>query len=44
MVQFTLGDILVTVAGFCFNITATQWLFQILSIGLVMSVEGLNTL
>jgi diacylglycerol kinase (ATP) len=42
MVQFTLG-ILVTVAGFYFNITATQWLFQILSIGLVMSVEGLNT-
>jgi len=42
MVQFTLG-ILMTIAGFYFNITKTEWLFQILSIGLVMSIEGLNT-
>ncbi len=42
MVQFSLA-ILMTMAGFYFNITKTEWLFQILSIGLVMSIEGLNT-
>jgi diacylglycerol kinase (ATP) len=42
MVQFTIG-IFMTIAGFYFNITKTEWLFQILSIGLVMSIEGLNT-
>jgi diacylglycerol kinase (ATP) len=42
MVQFSIG-ILMTIAGFYFNITRTEWLFQILSIGLVMSIEGLNT-
>jgi diacylglycerol kinase (ATP) len=42
MVQFSLA-ILVTIAGFYYNISKTEWLFQILSIGLVMSIEGLNT-
>lgn len=42
MVQFSLA-ILMSIAGFYFNITKTEWLFQILSIGLVMSIEGLNT-
>ncbi len=42
MVQFSLG-ILMTIAGFYCNITKTEWLFQILAIGLVMSIEGLNT-
>lgn len=42
MVQFSLG-ILVTIAGFYFKISATEWLFQILAIGLVLSIEGLNT-
>ena len=42
MVQFSLG-ILVTIAGFYFGISKTEWLFQILAIGLVMSIEGLNT-
>jgi diacylglycerol kinase (ATP) len=42
MVQFFLG-ILVTIAGFYFEITTTEWVFQTLVIGLVMSVEGLNT-
>lgn len=42
MVQFSLG-ILVTIAGFYFEITTTEWLFQILAIGLVLSIEGLNT-
>jgi diacylglycerol kinase (ATP) len=42
MVQFSLG-ILVTIAGFYFGISATEWLFQTLAIGFVMSIEGLNT-
>lgn len=42
MVQFSIG-ILITVAGFYFDITATEWMFQILAIGLVLAVEGLNT-
>jgi diacylglycerol kinase (ATP) len=42
MVQFSLG-IIMTIAGFYFNITTTEWLFQVLAIGLVMSIEGLNT-
>jgi len=42
MVQFSLG-ILITIAGFYFHITATEWLFQTLAIGFVMSIEGLNT-
>ena len=35
--------VLVTIAGFYFEISATEWLFQILAIGLVLSIEGLNT-
>ena len=42
MVQFSIG-ILMTIAGFYFHITTTEWLFQTLAIGLVMSIEGLNT-
>lgn len=42
MVQFSLG-ILVTIAGFYFDISKTDWLFQTLAIGLVLSIEGLNT-
>lgn len=42
MVQFSLGIIMV-LAGIFFQITATEWLFQTLAIGFVMSVEGLNT-
>ena len=30
-------------AGFYFEITRIEWMFQILSIGLVLSTEGLNT-
>lgn len=41
-VQFVLA-ILVTIAGFYFDITTTEWMFQVLSIGLVMCCEGLNT-
>lgn len=41
-VQFSIA-ILMTLAGFYFNISTIEWLFQILSIGLVISIEGLNT-
>ncbi len=32
-----------TIAGFYFDISKTEWLFQTMAIGLVMSTEGLNT-
>ena len=32
-----------TIVGFFMHITTTEWLFQTLAIGLVMSVEGINT-
>ncbi|MGB5237336.1 MAG: diacylglycerol kinase family protein [Flavobacteriaceae bacterium] len=34
---------LVTAAGFYFEITAIEWILQILAIALVLGVEGLNT-
>ena len=42
MVQFFIG-VVVTVAGFYFNISATEWSLQILAIGLVLAIESLNT-
>ncbi len=42
MVQFFIG-ILMTIVGFFMHITTTEWLFQTLAIGLVMSIEGINT-
>ena len=41
-VQFVLA-IIVTIMGFYFEITATEWILQFLAIGLVMCSEGLNT-
>ena len=35
--------VLVTIAGFYFNISSTEWLMQVAMIGLVMSIEGVNT-
>jgi diacylglycerol kinase (ATP) len=35
--------IIMAFAGFYFEISTTEWLFQIFAIGLVMSIEGLNT-
>ena len=35
--------IVVTIAGFYFDISKTEWLFQIICIGLVLSLEGMNT-
>lgn len=40
--QFSIAIVL-TIAGWYFDISATEWLFQILVIGMVMSIEGLNT-
>lgn len=40
--QFFIG-VLVTIAGIYFNITTTEWIIQTLIIGLIMSLEGLNT-
>jgi len=42
MVQFFIA-ILLTILGFFVEITKGEWIFQILAIGLVLSVEGLNT-
>jgi diacylglycerol kinase (ATP) len=33
----------ITIAGFYFNISSSEWIAQTLAIGLVMSIEGLNT-
>ena len=41
-IQFVVA-ILVTIAGFYYEISATEWLFQVAMIGLVMSIEGVNT-
>jgi len=41
-VQF-FAAIILTIAGFYFEISSIEWLIQILSIVLVMSVEALNT-
>ena len=35
--------VLVTIAGFYFNLSTTEWMMQVFAIGLVMSTEGLNT-
>lgn len=42
MVQFSIG-ILATIAGFVLEISKTEWMLQILAIGLVLAIEGLNT-
>lgn len=41
-VQFVLS-LIMTFAGFYFDISATEWILQLLAIGLVMCTEGLNT-
>lgn len=35
--------IIVTITGFYFDITKTEWLFQLTAIGMVMAAEGLNS-
>ncbi len=41
-IQFVIA-ILITIAGFYFDISTTEWILQTFAIGLVMSIEGLNT-
>ncbi len=41
-IQFVI-TILMTIAGFYFEISKTEWLIQILTIALVMGIEGVNT-
>lgn len=35
--------LIMTGAGFYFRISATEWMFQVFAIGLVLGIEGLNT-
>lgn len=42
MVQFFLA-IGITLAGFYFDISSNEWMFQTLAIGLVLAIEGVNT-
>lgn len=35
--------IIVTIAGFYFDISKTEWIAQFIMIGMVMSIEGINT-
>ncbi|MDT0555039.1 diacylglycerol kinase [Patiriisocius hiemis] len=39
----TVIAIVMTFAGFYFEINTTEWIFQIIAIALVMSLEGINT-
>lgn len=41
-IQFVIA-ILITIAGFYFSISTTEWIMQCFAIGLVMSIEGVNT-
>jgi diacylglycerol kinase (ATP) len=41
-VQFFIG-VLMTVAGFYYQLSTTEWIVQILTIALIMALEGLNT-
>ncbi len=42
MVQSSVG-VLMAIAGFYFSISTTEWMMQIFALGLVLSIEGLNT-
>jgi len=37
------GGILTTIAGFYFDISSTEWMIQLIGIGLIMSAEAMNT-
>lgn len=41
-IQFVIA-LVVTGAGFYFNISNTEWMIQLVAIGMVMGIEGLNT-
>lgn len=42
MVQFAVA-VFIMILGFYFDISKTEWMVQILAVGLVLSIEGLNT-
>ncbi len=42
MVQFSIG-ILVSILGFIMQISAHEWMFQCLAVGMVLVAESLNT-
>lgn len=43
-IKIQTGIALLTICfGFCFEISKTEWMLQLLAIGLVMGVEGANT-
>ena len=42
MVQFSLAVLLV-IAGFYFHLSREEWMMQVLSFGLVLGIESLNT-
>lgn len=42
MAQFIIAMLMI-VAGFYYNISRTEWMFQIMASGLVLGIEGLNT-
>ena len=41
-IQFAVATF-VTIAGFYFGLSSTEWILQTLAIGLIMGIEGLNT-
>lgn len=41
-IQVAIG-ILMTIAGFIYNLSSTEWIIQILTIGLILAIEGINT-
>ena len=42
MVQFSIA-IIMTIIGFVFKISAIEWMFQLLAVGMVLVAESLNT-
>ncbi|MDX1773356.1 diacylglycerol kinase family protein [Oceanihabitans sediminis] len=41
-VQFSIG-VLLTILGFYYDISATEWMIQTLCIALILAIEGMNT-
>jgi len=41
-VQFFIG-VVMTILGFYYKLSATEWIIQILTIALIMAIEGINT-
>ena len=37
------GGVLATIAGFYFKISETEWMIQLIGIGLIISAEAMNT-